>query len=142
LTFDRISEVPMPRLFLAALVVCAAAGCGGDDDYMPTPTSNTTNTGSFTTITIARQNGAQSFSPNPAQVGGQTVVFRNADTIAHRVLLNDGTIDTGNIAPGATSAPVTMPVEGTNYHCSLHPDMVGAVNPAGGGPPPECAGYC
>lgn len=95
------------------------------------------------TITITRQNGNQSFSPNPASAGGQLVVFRNADTEVHRVRLNDGSIDTGDIAPGATSQAVTMPASGTNYHCSLHPDMVGAVAPSGGGEPPACTGpYC
>ena len=129
------------RSWLAALAIClAAAGCGGGDDPTPAPSANT-GTGPLT-ITITRQNGSQSFSPNPVQAGGQTVVFRNSDVIVHRVLLNDNTIDTGDIAPGATSAPVTMPAAGTNYHCPLHPDMVGAVNPASGGPPPECAGYC
>jgi plastocyanin len=76
-------------------------------------------------------------------MGGQTVVFRNADAIVHRVVLNDNSVDTGDIAPGATSRAVTMPGTGTNYHCSLHPDMIGAVNPAAGGPPPPCEGiYC
>jgi plastocyanin len=71
------------------------------------------------------------------------VVFRNADAVAHRVVLNDGSIDTGSLAPGATSAAVRMPDGGTNYHCSLHPDMIGAVNPVAGGPPPACTGlYC
>ena len=88
-------------------------------------------------------NGAQSFSPNPASVGGQEVVFKNTDSIVHRVVLNDGSVDTGNLAPGASSAVFTMPASGTNYHCSLHPTMVGAVNPAAGGAPPTCTGqYC
>jgi len=70
------------------------------------------------------------------------VVFRNSDSIVHRVLLNDGSIDTGNIAPGALSDPVTMPATGTNYHCSLHPDMIGAVGSTSGAPP-QCTGpYC
>ena len=95
------------------------------------------------TITITSQNGAQSFSPNPATAGGQLVVFRNADTVVHRVVLNDGSIDTGDIAPGATSRSVMIPGSGTNYHCSLHPGMIGAVSPAAGGAPPECTGaYC
>jgi hypothetical protein len=71
------------------------------------------------------------------------VVFRNADSIVHRVVLNDGTLDTGDIAPGATSRAVRMPDSGTNYHCSLHPAMIGAVTPVAGGPPPRCEGiYC
>ena len=71
------------------------------------------------------------------------VVFRNADTIVHRVALNDGPVDTGDIAPGATSGAVQMPGGGTNYHCSIQPDMIGSVNPASGGPPLACTGlYC
>jgi plastocyanin len=94
------------------------------------------------TITITSQNGAQSFSPNPASAGGQMVVFRNNDSVAHRVVLNDGSIDTGNINPGATSAAVQMPSAGTNYHCSVHPGMVGAVSGTSG-QPPVCEGlYC
>ena len=94
------------------------------------------------TITIVGERGAQSFTPNPASAAGQLVVFKNNDTIVHRVLLNDANIDTGDIAPGATSRAVAMPAAGTNYHCTVHPAMVGAV---GGSttPPPTCTGqYC
>jgi plastocyanin len=94
------------------------------------------------TITITGQNGVQSFSPNPATAGGRMVVFKNNDSTVHRVVLNDLSIDTGNIAPGATSQPVQMPVAGTNYHCSLHAGMVGAIS-GGSGDPPACEGpYC
>jgi plastocyanin len=89
------------------------------------------------------QNGTQAFSPNPAEFGGQMVVFRNTHSVTHRVVLNDGTIDTGDIPPGGTSSPARMPEAGTNYHCSLHPGMIGAVGSAGGGDTPPCQGaYC
>jgi len=95
------------------------------------------------TITITSNNGAQSFSPNPASVGGQMVAFRNNDSIAHRVVLNDGSLDTGDIAPGSTSRAILMPTAGTNYHCSVHPTMIGGVAPRAGEPPPPCTGdYC
>jgi plastocyanin len=94
------------------------------------------------TITILRDGGAQSFSPNPAGAGGQQVVFKNNDSIEHRVRLNDGSLDTGIIPPGGTSRAVTMPASGANYHCEIHPGMIGSVNPASGGPPPECTQYC
>ena len=123
---------------LMLLVMATACGGGGSS----APTSPSPSPGPFT-ITVNRQNGAQSFSPNPATAGGQMVVFRNADSVVHRVVLNDGSIDTGNITPGATSAALRMPNVGTNYHCSLHPDMIGAVTPEAGGPPPMCEGiYC
>jgi plastocyanin len=132
----------VPRSLAAAIVLIpcaiAASACGGGSSAPTTPSPSTP-----FTITVSSQNGAQSFSPNPATVGGQMVVFRNADSVIHRVRLNDMSIDTGNIAPGGTSSAVTMPPTGTNYHCALHPDMIGAISPSGGGEPPRCEGvYC
>jgi plastocyanin len=133
----------MPRSVFGAFFLTAAAlsvaTCGSSSS---TPTSPTA-TPSAVTITVNGQNGAQSFSPNPATAAGQMVVFRNADSVVHHIVLNDGTVDTGDIAPGQTSRAVQMPAAGTNYHCSLHPTMVGAVNASAGAPPPPCEGiYC
>ena len=127
------------RWALASLAGLACLSCGGSGSSTPTaPTGG----GSPTTIAINGQNGTQAFSPNPAAFGGQTVVFRNNDAVSHRVVLNDGSIDTGDIAPGATSRAVVMPASGTNYHCSIHPGMIGAVS-GGSSPPPACTGlYC
>ena len=123
----------------AILVSSCGGGYGGST---PTAPSSPAPAGAVT-ITILRQNGQQSFSPNPASAGGQMVVFRNADTVVHRVRLNDGSIDTGDIAPGATSRAIQMPAAGTHYHCSLHTDMIGAVNGSDSSRPPECEGpYC
>jgi plastocyanin len=86
------------------------------------------------TINVVGINGAQSFSPNPATLpAGQTVVWRNIDSITHRVRLNDGSFDTGNLNPGASSQPMTInvPSGGDPYFCSIHPSMVGTlVTPA------------
>ena len=129
---------------VAALFLSSCGGGGGYSSSAATAPSPTTNTSAnVVTITILRQNGIQSFSPNPATAGGQIVVFRNADSVVHRVRLNDGTIDTGDLPPGATSRQLQMPASGTHYHCSLHTDMVGAINATGGEPPPACEGpYC
>jgi plastocyanin len=127
----------------AALAVAACGGGGYSSSTSPAAPSTTPASPSAVTITISGQNGAQSFSPNPASVGGQLVVFRNTDTIPHHVVLNDGSLDTGDIAPGATSRSIMMPASGTNYHCSLHPGMIGAVSPSAGGQAPPCTGlYC
>ena len=132
--------IPRGWALICALAVSACGGGGSS----PTPTSPSA-PGVPLTITITSQNGAQSFSPNPANAGGQMVVFRNNDSVAHRVVLNDGSIDTGTIAPGATSTAVRMPTAGTNYHCSLHAGMVGAIAGTSGAPPdcegPYCTGY-
>jgi plastocyanin len=119
-----------------ALVAMTLAiwACGGSTSSSPTaPTAPTTPTGTSappagaTIIDVVRENGAQSFSPNPATVpAGQMVVWHNIDTVTHRVVLNDGTLDTGNIAPGAFSAPMMLRAVGP-YHCSIHPSMVGTI---------------
>jgi plastocyanin len=71
------------------------------------------------------------------------VAWRNDDGISHRIVANDGSFDTGNIGAGQTSAAMTMPAGGINYHCSIHPSMVGAIGDPGGGAPPPCTGiYC
>ena len=65
------------------------------------------------------------------------VVFKNNHTVAHHVTMDDGTIATPDIAPGATSAPVTI---GGNrsYHCTIHRGMVGGFNGTEVAPPPNC----
>jgi plastocyanin len=116
-----------------------AFACGGSSS----PSSPSNSTSNLPTIMIVGQNGAQAFSPNPAPLGGQQVVFKNNDAVTHRVVLNSGSVDTGDIPSGATSRAVTMPTSGTNYHCSIHPGMIGAVNASSGGAPPPCEGqYC
>jgi plastocyanin len=133
---------PFVRAAASAVVLCTLS-CGGGGGGAASPAAPSATAPAPLTITIMRQNGAQSFSPNPASAGGQTVVFRNADSIVHRVMLNDGSIETGDLAPGATSRSFQIPATGTNYHCTLHPDMIGAVNGAGGAAPPACEGsYC
>jgi len=132
----------------AALAVAAAllaASCGGGGTApTPAPTGGggTTTT---VTITITGQGGRLAFNPNPATVSpGQLVMFKNNDVVAHHVILDDGTIQTSDIAPGATSAAVAMGTSGSKtYHCTIHPGMVGGFNGAEAEPPPNCnQAYC
>jgi plastocyanin len=82
------------------------------------------------TINVVAINGAQSFSPNPATLpAGQMVVWHNIDNITHRVVLNDRSVDTGDLASGASSQPMTIGGTGGGpYHCSIHPVMIGSIN--------------
>ena len=128
----------------ALAVALTVTACGGGSSgtsgspSAPTPTSNAT------TISIAGERGAQSFSPNPASAGGRMVMWRNDDGVTHHIVANDGSsFDTGDIAPGAISAMVQMPQFGLNYHCSIHPTtMFGAIGGGGGEAPPACDSYC
>jgi plastocyanin len=122
----------------AILGALGAFGCGSK----PTNPTQTPTPGPIV-ISIVANRGNTSFTPNPALAAGQMVVFRNADTEAHKVSLNDLTVSWGTIAPGATSPAFRMPSDGTNYHCDLHPTMIGAVALDAATPPPTCQGvYC
>ena len=126
-------------LAVVSIAVVLCGSCGGSGSSTP---SSPSPAAAATTIAIMGSNGTQAFSPNPASFGGQTVVFKNNDSVSHRVVLNDGSIDTGDIAPGATSRAVAMPASGANYHCQIHPGMIGAVSGSAGAPP-ACVGlYC
>jgi plastocyanin len=102
-------------------------------------------------IAIVANSGPQSFNPNPSTVKmGQTVVWRNSDSIPHHIVqdtddINSGGtnggyggygdgggtasgFDGGQSAPGGTSSPLTVRTAGTmHYHCSIHPGMVGTL---------------
>ena len=112
---------------VAALTVGAAACGGGYGMPSPTGPSNDPPPTGAITIGVVGINGARSFSPDPATVRpGQTVVWHNIDTTTHRVVLNDGRLDTGNISPGGFSSPMTLVAPG-GYHCSIHPEMIGTT---------------
>jgi len=126
--------------FAGAIVALSlvASGCSnsydGGSPVAPTPPTPTTSnpptpttSNGVVTINIVRDNGAQSFSPNPATLpAGQMVVWHNVDGITHRVVLNSGSLDTGDLAPGASSRPMSINTGGP-YHCSIHPSMVGTI---------------
>ena len=123
----------MRFVFAGAIVALSivSSGCSGSYDsgspVAPTPPTPTTSNG-VVTIDIVRDNGAQSFSPNPATLpAGQMVVWRNVDGVTHRVVLNSGSLDTGDLRPGASSQPVSINTGGGAYHCSIHPTMVGTI---------------
>jgi len=131
---------------LGAMLLTCSCGGGGGYGATPSPTSPTapsTPSTNVVTITIVGVHGAMSFSPNPATVpAGQMVVFVNTDTVTHRVVLDDGSIDTGPIAPNASSTPQALGGVSKPYHCSIHPSMVGSLNSAQTPDAPPCTGYC
>jgi plastocyanin len=123
----------------------AASQCGGGD-------SNNTNSGggggtpttpgvtpTVVTVSIVGTRGNQSYVPNPVPVSsGERVAFVNNDSVVHRIVMNDGSFDSGNLAPNATS-----PSGGTgsgDFHCTIHPSMVGSINGLTAPEPPPGSG--
>jgi plastocyanin len=122
-----------------------ACGANGYSNASGTPTGPTPgSTGGIVTINVVAINGAQSFSPNPETVpANQRVVWHNVDNVTHRVVLNDRSVDTGDLAPGASSAPMTIASAGGQYHCAIHPVMVGSLNQDTAPSSSSCQGsYC
>lgn len=117
-------------LAVVAGLAVAAACSGGGYGSNPTPTvTPTPGSGSAdVTITINGMLGSGSFTSNPAAVKvGQTVAWRNADSISHTA--TGSGFDTGIVAPGQTSRAISFTTAGNvDYHCSIHPTMVGTLS--------------
>jgi plastocyanin len=138
------------RKFVTAGVLTLSLGiwgCGGSGSSTGSTSSPTAPTpmtaDGVMTVNIVAINGAQSFSPNPASLpAGQMVVWHNVDNVTHRVVLNDRSVDTGNLEPGASSPPMEISAAGGPYHCSIHPEMVGSINQdTSASPPPPASSY-
>ena len=127
-----------------ALAVAAMASCGGGSSTSPSTTPATT-VSNAATVSITGSTGNQSFSPNPVMVSaGGTVTFKNNDSITHHIVLDDGTADLGEVAPGG-SKTATLKNSSSNFHCVIHPTMVGSINgsvaPTAPAPPCDVYGY-
>jgi plastocyanin len=123
-------EVAIVTILALGLATWACSGSGyssGSTNSPAAPTPMTSN--GVVTINVVAINGVQSFSPNPATLpAGQMVVWHNVNNTTHRVVLNDGSVDTGNLAPGASSQPMPIGAASGQYHCSIHPEMIGSLN--------------
>ncbi len=125
--FRRLGLVAFP--FLAAGLIAACSNNSSAPTAPVVPAGGGGGGTAAVTITILGQQGSQSFSPNPGTVtAGQTVAWRNNDSITHTATADNGAFDTGAIPPGGTSSPITMGTSGSfNYHCSIHPSMTGTL---------------
>ena len=121
--YMRRSIIALLALASFGGVMISTAACGSSS----TPTSPTTT--ADVTVSIAGILGAQSFVPNPiAMRVGQTISWKNADSVTHDATQDASGFTTGNVSPGATSSPIMMSTAGTfTYHCAIHPSMVGTI---------------
>ena len=119
MSFSRIFRCSL----LALVATVATSACGSSS------TSPTTSTPADVTISMVGVNAAQSFAPNPTTMKvGQSVSWKNNDSITHDATQDASKFTTGNVTPGATSTPIAMPTAGTfTYHCAIHPGMIGTL---------------
>jgi len=130
----------------AALLAVTAWGCGSsysNNPATPSPTGGGGGNTAQSIISIVGQSGNNSFNPNPADASqGTTVAWTNHDNTTHHIRAVDGSFDTGDIAPGATSPALMLNTNGANYYCTIHPTMVGSIKDSNGAPPPCTGLYC
>ena len=105
-------------LFALSLFV---AQCAKGSSYNGSPgPSPTPNPGVTADVTIAIEGMTYSPSSATARVG-QTVAWRNTDSIPHTATSNASGFNTGSIGAGGTSNPITMSTAGVfPYHCTIH----------------------
>jgi plastocyanin len=78
-------------------------------------------------VQVVIQNFTYNPDPIPVPVGG-SVVWVNKDSMDHTATADDGSWDTGSIAPGTQSSPIQFSNPGpSTYHCTPHPFMTGTV---------------
>jgi plastocyanin len=113
---------------MAALAVglCVVGGCNSP----VTGPDSTSAPADAIVIEILGMNGDHSFSPHSMAVPvGRAVVWHNSDFNTHRIALDGGGLDSGDIRPGRFSPPMTISDAG-RYHCAIHPSMIGAFRRA------------
>jgi plastocyanin len=121
-------------IYSAPLLFVLAGGCSSDalpatatdggisfDTGIPTTDATTAGT---TTVTIpmgATGRGLGGYTPNPAVVSvGSTVMWMNADSVAHTATSSTNVWDSGAIAPGGSFSRVFTEVGTFPYFCTIH----------------------
>jgi plastocyanin len=98
------------------LLVTFVASCEKDDENMPKDDSPT-----------IYMKGSVFSNTNLVIKAGTTVNWQNDDSMIHTVTADDGSFDSGQLAPGGVYSR-TFNTTGTfAYTCTLHPGMVGVV---------------
>jgi plastocyanin/uncharacterized membrane protein len=102
----------LPRAFLLGAALATVA-------FAPWLTAQNS-TGSPQTVVIRQMH----FEPSTLNVkAGDKVEWKNEDIFSHTVTANDGTFDSGLIAPGSSWQTTISKTGMLAYHCRPHPNM-------------------
>jgi hypothetical protein len=116
--------------YLGSILFVVLPACSNSQQIVVSPTPPTTPPATISILSSNGQGnlGAQSFSPNPSPQSQSGVAWHNSDSTIHHIVSDDGLLDTGDIAPGSTSAAkAPSGGAGVRYHCTIHPTMVGTI---------------
>lgn len=132
----------MPRIAAAIVVIALATAACSNPASASTPpaaapsteAASNTPAASTTASSVPASGGSaveiKDTAFNPATItvkAGDKVTWTNNDSFAHTVTLDDNSVDSGNLAGGATFDN-TFATAGTfAYHCKIHSSMHGTV---------------
>jgi plastocyanin len=121
------------RSAVATLLVVSAACSNYSSPAAPAPVPSgpPETSGTVTTVTIsvgAAALGNKAYIPDAINVAvGDTVKWVNTDVVAHTSTADANAWNSGTLAPGQQFS-TTLSTPGTfEYHCAIHPGMVGSV---------------
>ena len=149
----RLSFV-LVAVLAAAVSAVRCGGGGGNNGGGGQPLTNPGSGQSTVTVQIVGTKGNGSYVPNPVQkAAGDLLVFKNNDTVTHRIIMDDGSVDFGSLSPGASSQAKAVSgrlvtgasnqpqaVASGNFHCTIHPSMVGSIGGTVAPEPPPGSG--
>ena len=126
----RLTTAAFIVVTLVALAACSGSAASAPPAAAPSQAGSPAPAGSAGGSTAVQMKGL-AFDPTSLTVPtGSKVTWTNNDTTAHTVTFDDGSADSGNIAPGSTFDH-TFAAAGTfAYHCTIHAFMKGTVTVA------------
>lgn len=132
--------VAATALIALGLAACGSSGGSSGATAKDTTTSATEAPGGTTGDATSTSGSsaadtvvAKDFSLSSVTVAaGAEVTFENTGKATHTMTADDGSFDTGRVAPGST-AKVTAPSTPGSYsfHCTIHPSMTGTLTVTG-----------
>ena len=124
------------RLAVVSVLVASSVACGsgyGSSPASPSPTPSTPAPPGTTSSSVSIPVGAEvlrnrAFMPDELDVtAGTTVTWVNTDSTTHTSTSNASGWNSGNIAPGSSFSLAFQNAGTFQYHCAIHPGMVGTV---------------
>ena len=124
------------RLLLSIGVLVVASACANGysaaaPSPTPAPAPAPAPSGGGTPVSIplgASTLGNRAFAPDQLEIAvGGTVTWTNTDTVAHTTTADQGSWDSGSVAPGGMFSSTYSTAGTFPYHCAIHPGMVGTV---------------
>jgi plastocyanin len=121
---------PLALLPLLAVIAALAAGCGGSDSGGSSSTSTASSKPASSgggAVTVSMKN--IQFAPKDVTVKkGQTITWRNDDTVDHNVTATSGaSFKSDNFGNGGSFKFKAAKAGTIKYVCTIHPGMDGTL---------------